>query len=516
MKKFLIFVILIVLIVIASLIFDQKLLMNQKDNKNPENNQEHIRKPAVSGKFYPANKDELSSTINNFILEAELLTIEGEIKGLIVPHAGYQFSGQVAAYAYKTLEKQAIDTIILIGPSHYEQFEGASVYSKGYYETPLGKIKVDEKVAQKVIDSSKKISFRESIHIDEHSLEVQLPFLQKVLNNDFKIVPIIIGNQSKTVDILIKALKQVIDKNTLIIASSDLSHYPSYEDAKYADNKVIKAILTKNKADLKQSISELMQENIPNLQTCACGQEAIEVLMELMKGKEARLLKYANSADSFAGKNTKERVVGYSAIAFFEKKEAKKENKAEIEIEFSNLEKEKLLAIAKSAVEIYIRQGKTVQLSSEFTNLEKHLGAFVTLRKYGQLRGCIGSFVSNQPLYLVIRDMAIAAATQDARFNAVKEDELDDLEYEISILSPLKKVSNWKEIEIGKHGVQIRKGINSGVFLPQVATDNNWDLETFLSTLCEQKAGLPANCFKDSNTDLYVFTAKIFQEQKVR
>ena len=112
--------------------------------------------------------------------------------------------------------------------------------------------------------------------------------------------------------------------------------------------------------------------------------------------------------------------------------------------------------------------------------------------------------------------MAIAAATQDARFSAVTEDELDDLEYEISVLSSLKKVDNWKEIEINKHGVQVRRGINSGVFLPQVAIDNNWDLETFLSVLCQEKAGLPADCFKDSNTDLYIFTTKVFEKQKVR
>ncbi len=350
------------------------------------------------------------------------------------------------------------------------------------------------------MDADKRIYFRESSHKQEHSLEVQLPFLQRTLK-DFKIVPIIIGNQPGATDILINALKDLIDDNTLIIASSDLSHYPRYEDAKYSDNKVIEAILTGKRENLRKTIADLEKENIPNLQTCACGHDAIEVVMGLMDGKSAELLKYANSGDVNIG--DKSQVVGYAAIAF-------SGNKADEELGL--VEQKKLLEIARQAVETYVKTGKTLEIKNDLPDLEKYLGAFVTLKKHGELRGCIGLFEPNIPLYRVVVEMAIAAATEDSRFSSVAMDELDDLEYEISVLSPLKKVDFWKDVEIGKHGVEIIKGSRGGVFLPQVATENNWDRETFLSILCTQKAGLPADCYKDPETEIYVFMAQVFEE----
>jgi AmmeMemoRadiSam system protein B/AmmeMemoRadiSam system protein A len=423
---------------------------------------------------------------------------------LIVPHAGYAYSGWVAAYGYKTLignpPAGGINTVILIGNSHQERFEGASVYQEGYYKTPLGNVEIDKALAKRIINSHEKISFRESAHKHEHSLEVQLPFLQKVLAKGWKIVPIIIGSQPNAVEILINTLKGLINNNTLLIASSDLSHYPSYEDAKYSDNKVIEAILTGKRENLRKVVSELEQENIFNLQTCACGQDAIEVVMGLMGDKDIKLLRYANSGDVEIG--DKSQVVGYAAIAF---------TTDELErTELTKEEQKRLLQIAKETVESYIKTRKTLEFSNEYPVLEKHLGVFVTIKKHGQLRGCIGRFQPDIPLYKVVREMAVSAATEDHRFYPVTEDELDELEYEISALSPLKKVDSWKDIQINKHGVQIRKGLRSGVFLPQVATENNWDLDTFMSVLCQQKAGLPVDCWKDSETEIYVFTAQVF------
>ncbi len=500
MKKILILVVLIAVAVGASLIFDKRGGKNMIE-ENSNQKKEIVREPAVAGAFYPGTKEELQEAIDKFMSQIELPSMEKYTRGLIVPHAGYAYSGQVAAYGYKGLQGQDIDTVILIGNSHREQFEGASIYPRGYYKTPLGNIEIDENLASRIINFHEKLSFHESAHALEHSLEVQLPFLQTVLN-EFKIIPIIIGNQPGAVDILIAALKGLIDNKTLLIASSDLSHYPEYEHAKYSDNKVVEAILTGDRVNLQKTILDLEQENIPNLQTCACGQQAIETVMGLIKDAEIKLLNYANSGDLEIG--DKSQVVGYASIAF---------TAEELETnELDKQEQQKLISIAKHSVETFIKTGEKPQISNDFSRLEKHLGAFVTLRKNGQLRGCIGRFQPDVPLYEVVRDMAIAAASEDHRFKPVTAEEFDDLKYEVSVLSPLQKIDSWEDIDLGRQGVQIRQGVHSGVFLPQVAKENNWDLDTFMSILCTQKAGLSSDCWKDLQTEIYVFTAQVFGE----
>jgi len=496
MKKLIIFAIFIVLVVGAALIFDKDKNM-QKESKQ----EKLIREPAVAGTFYPGAENELDKTINEYFSEIEIPKLEGSIKAIIVPHAGYTYSGQVAAYAYKAIQNnqsvREIKRVILIGNSHQEYFDGISVWNSGYFKTPLGEIEIDEDFANKLIKANSKIIFKESAHLKEHSLEVQLPFLQKALSN-FKIVPIILGNQGG-VDILIDALRNLVDDSTLIIASSDLSHYPSYKDAQYSDNKVINAILTGKKENLEKTISDLEKEEINNLQTCACGADSIEVIMGLMQGKNAKLLKYANSGDLSRPEGAdKSQVVGYASIVFTENDL------------LNETEQKRLLEIAKQAVEIYVKEGKILEIDEKNSNLNKQQGAFVTLKEDDELRGCIGIFESSEPLYRVVIEMAISAAVNDPRFNPVGKSELNNLEYEISVLSPLRKVNLWKEIEIGKHGVEIRQGNKSGVFLPQVATENNWDLDTFMSVLCTQKAGLPSDCWKDPKTEIYVFTAQVF------
>lgn len=508
MKKLIFFVIFIVLILGAVLIIDQKIFMKKERPEKSKIEEGSTREPVVAGTFYPGNESELSSMIDEFFEKVELPELDKYIRAIIVPHAGYVYSGQVAAYGYKALigpsaSSGPIKTIVLIGNSHKEYFDGISVYEKGYYKTPLGNVAVDADLAKKIIDSNEKIFYKESAHAEEHSLEVQLPFLQKALD-DFKIVPIIIGNQPGIVDILISALKPLIDDNTLIIASSDLSHYPNYEDAKYSDNKVIEAILTGERENLSNTIFQLEKEVIPNLQTCACGQDSIEAVMDLMKGKNIKLLDSANSGDVSGDMS---RVVGYATIVFTTDKA---ENELGIE------EQKRLLEIARESLENYMGEGKIKKFEESSPILNKHMGAFVTLKKHGQLRGCIGVFEPSIPLYQVVAETVISSALNDYRFAPVTKDELSELEYEISVLSSLKKVDSWKDIEIGKHGVQIKRGMRSGVFLPQVATENNWDLDTFMSVLCTQKAGLSADCWKDSETEIYVFTVQVFDEESVK
>jgi MEMO1 family protein len=502
MKKIVIFVIFIVLVVGAVLIFDQKIMRKKEPEKNQkEENIGPIRKAAVAGSFYPENAEELITTIDGYLKNINLPELEPNIRAIIVPHAGYVYSGQVAAYAYKALIGKPISRVIILGNSHQEFFDGASIYPKGYFETPLGKVEIDADFVQKLMDKNPKIYFKESAHLEEHSIEVQIPFLQKTLKN-FKIVPIILGNQEGSTDILTDALKGLIDDKTLIVVSSDLSHYPNYKDAQYSDNKVIEAILSGKKENLQKTISGLEKEGISNLQTCACASDSVEVVMALMGGKNSKLLKYVNSGDVTEDKS---RVVGYASIVFTD-------SLTSSERELDENQQKRLLEIAKESVEAYVKDGKIPEIKENNPELNKQLGVFVTLKEKGELRGCIGVFTGDvdEPLYKIVSEMAISAAVNDPRFNAVTESELDKLDYEISVLSSLKKVASWKDIEIGKHGVRIVRGLRAGVFLPQVATENNWDLDTFMSVLCTQKAGLPADCWKDKDTEIYVFTAQVF------
>jgi AmmeMemoRadiSam system protein B/AmmeMemoRadiSam system protein A len=473
-------------------------------NKSKEKS---VRQPVVAGQFYPGDKEELTKMISQFLDQVELPKIDGQARALVVPHAGYVYSGQVAAYGFKAIQGQDIKTVILIGSSHHQYLDGAVIDSHDSWQTPLGQVDLDTDLRDVLVKESSLFKIDSIPHQPEHSLEVEVPFLQTVLK-DFKILPILVSQLTQDdLEKISQTLAKHINNKTLIIASSDMSHYPPYEQANYADRKVIEAILTGEVTNLQAIISQLEKENIPNLATCLCGQGAVEIVMKVaqeMKVQEIKLLKYANSGDVAMG--DKSQVVGYSSIAFMWKTKLST-------LELNEEQKAKLLEIAKTSVEKYILENQLPSFEIDDPLLNEPLGAFVTLKKHGQLRGCIGRFEPDIPLYQVVSQMAVAAATQDTRFYPVQASELADLEYEISVLSPLRKINDWREIEIGKHGVQIRQGNRSGVFLPQVATENNWDLEEFMGNLCQHKAGLPRDCWKSDEVDIYVFTAEVFGEE---
>jgi AmmeMemoRadiSam system protein B len=275
---------------------------------------EKIRYPIVAGKFYPEDKKDLEDMIDEFLMQAEIQEIEGKIFGILVPHAGYVFSGPVAAYSYKTISNKNFKRVILIGDSHYEYFDGVSIWEKGKWITPLGEIEVDKDLAKEILDYSKRFVIRDSAHLFEHSLEVQLPFLQKVLK-DFKILPIIFGSEDKDWKILGEAILKILEDDILIVVSSDLSHYPSYDIANIVDKETIKGILTCDPEKFSEKIKEL--EKNYNVDTFACAQDSIKTISEISKNlkAKAKLLKYQNSGDTRYG--DKFQVVGYSAIVFY-------------------------------------------------------------------------------------------------------------------------------------------------------------------------------------------------------
>lgn len=463
-----------------------------------------VREPIMAGQFYPSDKNELLKAINYFLEQVKLPEIDGQIKALIAPHAGYNFSGQTTAYAFKAVQGKNIDRVILIGSSHQEYLQGAVIDGNDSWKTPIGNVSLDNDLRDLLIKDSNLFKIDSIPHKPEYSLEVEVPFLQVALK-DFKFLPILISHQLKDdqLEEISNVLYKYIDEKTLIVASSDMSHYPDYENANYADQKIIEAILTGKLSVLKEVIKQVESENIANLSVCLCSQKAVELVVEIMNKagvNNVQLLKYANSGDIDIGDKT--RAVGYGSFAFIKKP---------LNFDLNEDQKQKLLEIAKISVEKYVSEGKFTDFSVEDELLNEKLGAFVTLKKNGQLRGCIGSFEPDIPLYQVVSQMAISAAVKDKRFNPVKQNELNDLEYEISVLSPLKKIDSWEEIEVGKHGVQIKKGLKSGVFLPQVATENNWDLNKFMGELCSQKAGLEKDCWKSDQVDIYTFTAEIIK-----
>ncbi|MCM8763152.1 MAG: AmmeMemoRadiSam system protein B [Candidatus Omnitrophica bacterium] len=460
-----------------------------------------IKQPNVSGSFYPSESKELRQMIKDFLSQTQREEIPGEIFALLSPHAGYIYSGSVAAYGYKAIKDKDFDTVIILAPSHYVDFLGFAIWPKGKFLTPLGQIPVDEELAQKLKGLNSQVKDYPFAFEKEHALEVQLPFLQVVLK-DFKIVPLIMGRfQLSDCELLAHSLKIILEnKNALLVASTDLSHYHPYKEATALDNVTISFI----KDNQPRALYEAVRKNEAEL----CGLGPVLTLLYYAKEKnlKLKLLRYANSGDVTGDWAA---VVGYASFLAYEP-EAR-----EGEVGMLNKEqRRRLLEIARQSIKTYLESRKKLEVKESDPLLNKKMGAFVTLNEHGQLRGCIGNLIGEQPLYLTVRDMSIEAAVADPRFLPLQLSEIKDIEIEISVLSELEKISNPDLIELGKHGVLIRKGYHSGVFLPQVATETGWTKEEFLSHLCAHKAGLPADCWKDGSAEIYIFTAEVFSEKE--
>ena len=448
-----------------------------------------IRTEQVAGGFYASDPRELQHQIYYYLENVPKQDIEG-LSILIVPHAGYMYSGQVAAYSYKQVEGGEYDTVVVIGPSHYKSFDGISVFNGDYYETPLGKVEVDQELANVLIDASEKISYIPEVEEGEHSVEVQVPFLQSVLE-DFKMVPIIMGLQTpENAEILADVLSKYADEKTLIIASSDLSHYHDYDTAVSMDNLTLHYVENPDVFGLYHAIASGQCE------MCGYGPVMTAMLIAENLGKnKVQLLNYANSGDVTGDKT---RVVGYAAVAVYG------------DATYSGKERAELLRIARESIESYVRYRKVPTFEVTDPKLVEKRAAFVTITEGGQLRGCIGTTHAMQPLYLTVRDVAISAAVNDPRFMPLSIAELDKIHVEVSVLSEPKEINSAEEIEVGRHGLVMEKGGHSGLLLPQVATDYGWDRDTFLEQTCK-KAGLDKNCWKEG-ARILTFEGEVFEE----
>ncbi len=483
------------------------LSMAQTPRGGKEMGMKEIREPAVAGTFYSDRPDILSSDVKRYIENAKKEKIDGEIAALVSPHAGYMYSGGVAAHAYKSVEGRTFDTVVIVAPSHRALFKGASLYDRGGYRTPLGVVPIDVELSKRMMERRKGIQFLPEAHAQEHSLEVQIPFLQVTLKN-FKLIPIIMEPywSWETCQSLASAIADTVrGKNILLIASSDLSHFHSYEKAVELDKIVLNHIERFNPEGLNRDLKGGRCE--------ACGGGPIISIMLAAKAlgaNKGKVLKYLNSGDVTGDRS---RVVGYAAGVFYQTaggtEKMKDEKKVGIDLGLGEQDKKTLHHIAKTVIENKARGKPVPEFKVESHILKENRGAFVTIHKKGQLRGCIGYIEGHGPLHKTIEEMAEAAAFRDPRFTPVKEKELSELELEISVLTPLKKITDVNEIEVGKHGIYIKKGWSSGLLLPQVATEYGWDRQTFLEHTC-QKAGLPSNAWKDKSTEIYIFSADIF------
>ncbi|HRZ77685.1 MAG TPA: AmmeMemoRadiSam system protein B, partial [Bacteroidales bacterium] len=434
------------------------------------------------------------------------------LRALIVPHAGYVYSGDVAAEAYRQIAPEArYDTIIILAASHRCAFAGASIDLSKTYQTPLGTVSVNLELARRLLSEHPEVFiFQDEAHKTEHSLEVQLPFLQHRLLHPFRMLPIVIGSQNKdTCRALAEALRPLFTPDNLFIISSDFSHYPPAEEARQADAHTARAIASNDPEILMDSMREHGRQRIPGLATSLCGWSAVLTLLHLTRevaDGHYHLLRYQHSGDQAFG-DVRE-VVGYWAIAFTDPEG----NLADKPFLLSREEKDILLMIARRTLEADLREGREWLVAKESVppSLRCPRGVFVSLKKEGRLRGCIGRFSTEEPLYVGVQEMALAAASHDTRFRPLRVDELEHTHIEISVLGPLRKITRIEEIEPGRHGIYLRQGQASGTFLPQVAQETGWSREELLGHCARDKAGIGWNGWKEA--EIYVYEAVVIGE----
>jgi hypothetical protein len=454
-----------------------------------------IRDPVWAGQFYPADPDRLSSRIESWLDGPAGTGPEVKPAALISPHAGFMYSGRVAAQAYRLIKGRDYHTVVLIGPSHHHGFRGFSIYKEGGYRSPLGVAEVDSGLAEK-ISRWTGYGYVSQAHAKEHSIEVQIPFVQKSLPRAL-ICPIVMGAASRQdISRLSEALVRAADdKEILVVASTDLSHFLNRKEARKKDKKTISLI-----KNLKISALIRKLENRENIMCGGTGVAAVLKYAESLGKPRVEILEYD---DSTAGGGPESRVVGYLAAAVFMDAP---------ENEFSRKDQQELFEIARKTITRFAQEGIFLVPSCTNPRLLANRGAFVTLKKKGRLRGCIGFVESRKPLFITVAEAAVLASCRDARFPPVKEEELKEINLEISVLTPPAAVQNPARIQVGRHGLIITKNGKKGLLLPQVAVKNNWTRETFLAQTC-LKAGLRQDAWKNG-AEIYIFEADVFGEDK--
>ena len=460
-----------------------------------------VREAVFAGKFYPADPEQLHQQVQALLNEARQTDNQTprdkKLKALVMPHAGYIYSGRTAAHAARTLAGADFSKVIILGPDHRVGFQNGAISNANAYETPLGRIDLHPDAARlrHRFDCFRHVPASDQT---EHSIEVILPFLQTQLDG-FQLMPIVMGPGN--IQQYAKAINSIYDENSLLVVSTDLSHYLSYSKANRRDRQTIEMILNLNSSDLADSGNR------------ACGVTPLRVLINLAEKHqwEPRLLFHENSADT-AG--PRQQVVGYAAIAFYGEESMTQSN------EMSEEKGQQLVQLARQTIakRLGISQNDSGDMESRLSDdfFQSRRGTFVTLTKNNQLRGCIGNLVPDKSLKEGVKDNAINAAFNDPRFPALSKEELEQIEIEVSLLTEPKPLE-YKDADdllakLRPHvdGVILRKGMYSSTFLPQV-WEQLPEKELFLSHLC-LKAGLPADEWKKGDLDVRTYQVQYFEE----
>jgi AmmeMemoRadiSam system protein B/AmmeMemoRadiSam system protein A len=476
------------------------------------------RQPAVAGSFYPSGNEKLKSELAGYFSSFSKPKPGTKVRAVIVPHAGYVYSGHTAAAGFAAIPADAVyDNIFLIGASHRFAFDGAAVFDSGNMITPLGTVRVNRQLGRELTDKNRWFIERDDVHRPEHSLEVQLPFIQYHFTHQPEVVPILIGTRNLTVlKSVADALRPYFNDHNLFVISSDFSHYPAYDDARRVDKLTSDAIITGDPDKFLKTVRSVEASGIDNLATAMCGWPAGLVLMYLVNDDPNLLIRnteYRNSGDTPYG--TRDEVVGYNAIVVEDKMPAAGQQTAgSMGFTLTPEEKKTLLGIAREAISARLKGTKpaAVDPSRLTPRLREPLGAFVTITIRGDLRGCIGRFTSPDPLWQVVGSMAVEAAFGDPRFPALTSAEYPGIHLEISVLSPMKKITDINDIKIGKDGIYLKKGFRSGTLLPQVASERGWSVQEFLGYCARDKAGIGWDGWKDKDTEIFTYEAYVFGE----
>jgi len=450
---------------------------------------------------------------------------------LIAPHAGYEYSGPVAAHAYQQIAGRGYETVVILAASHYAAFRGASVPATDAYETPLGRVAVSTKARQLaktppfVLEPRCRVQRPQWAGIAskaapavgedtpetwEHSVEVQVPFLQRVLK-DFTILPVIFGNADPFE--VAQALVPLLDDKTLVVASTDLSHYHPYDEACAMDRRTVQAICGLDTDRLDGDAAE----------DAACGRRPVLALLHLakLKGWRPHLLDYRNSGDTAGDKRA---VVGYAAVAFTGSAKADASNppaeSSGTSAQFGPAEKEYLLNLARRTLGSVTGGRGLPEATAEAapTRCREAKGCFVTLTKQGELRGCIGNILPDGPLDQAVMQNTRKAALEDPRFRPVTTEEVRTLRIEVSVLTvpePLEFSSPEEllsRLQPHRDGVVLRIGDRLATFLPQVWEQLPDKIE-FLNHLAA-KSGCPASAWRGRDVRVSTYRVEAFAEPR--
>jgi len=436
------------------------------------------RNPVVAGQFYPASASQLKEMIKMLIDEkAE----KEEVIGLVSPHAGYVYSGPVAGAVISRIKFK--DTFIILGPNHSGMGKPLSIMTQGRWKTPLGEVEIDSELAKQILVTSRHLQEDAAAHQYEHSIEVQIPFLQ-YFKPDIRIVPITLafasGAACKEIGKEIAQAVKKLKREVVIIASSDMTHYEPQETARKKDYQAIGAILDLNEDELLKRVEELnisMCGYVPTVSLISAAKE--------LGANAAELVRYQTSGDTTGDYSS---VVGYAGIII------------------KAVEMHPLVHLAKQTIETYVNEGKIPSPPEALTpEMKERAGVFVSLHKFGELRGCIGTFEPTQKnVAEEIIQNAISSSTRDPRFPPVAPEELEHLEYSVDVLTTPKPVKDKSRLDPKKYGVIVECGFRRGLLLPDLEGVDSVDYQI---DICRQKAGIAP----DEPIKLYRFEVKRYK-----